>query len=108
MDISKLGADEGMIMRHRQTLVLTLGTAVALMALSAGTAAASGGLYAVIYDTAATVEKLVSVDATTGSLTAVGSGIGGWETTSLYIPEGENHSVFKVDLGVPGKVRVFP
>ncbi len=37
-----------------------------------------------------------------------GSGLGGWDANKLYIPEGWTHGVFEVDVGVPGKPRVFP
>ncbi len=35
-----------------------------------------------------------------------GSGVGGWDTMKLYVPEGWQASrAFEVDLGIPGKVR---
>lgn len=35
-----------------------------------------------------------------------GSGVGGWDTMKLYVPEGWQASrTFEVDLGIPGKVR---
>jgi len=37
-----------------------------------------------------------------------GSGMGGWDEMKLYIPDGWTHDVFEVDLGVPGKSRVYP
>jgi sugar lactone lactonase YvrE len=37
-----------------------------------------------------------------------GSGIDGWEMETLYIPHGWQHNVYKVDIGVPGKPRVYP
>lgn len=37
-----------------------------------------------------------------------GSGIGGWDANKLYLPDGDTHQVYEVDLGVPGKRRAFP
>ena len=37
-----------------------------------------------------------------------GSGIGGWDAMKLYLPDGWNKGVFEVDVGVPGKPRVYP
>ena len=37
-----------------------------------------------------------------------GSGLGGWEEDRLYIPDGWSHGVFEVEIGVPGKPRVYP
>jgi hypothetical protein len=35
-------------------------------------------------------------------------GIGGWSPTSLYLPDGWNHWVYEIPLGVPSKPRVYP
>lgn len=37
-----------------------------------------------------------------------GSGIGGWDEMSIYLPDGWDHEVYKVELGVPAKQRVYP
>ncbi len=37
-----------------------------------------------------------------------GSGIGGWAEDKLYLSGGWNAHVFEVDLGIPGKPRVYP
>jgi len=37
-----------------------------------------------------------------------GSGIGGWDEMSLYLPDGWDHKVYKVEVGVPAKQRVYP
>jgi hypothetical protein len=37
-----------------------------------------------------------------------GSGLGGFKEDSLYLPDGWTHEVFEVDIGVPGKPRVYP
>lgn len=37
-----------------------------------------------------------------------GSGLGGWELDHIYIPDGWNHTVYEVDLGVPSKPRAYP
>lgn len=37
-----------------------------------------------------------------------GSGVGGFDATKLYIPDGWNHDVYEIDLGVPAKPRAFP
>jgi len=37
-----------------------------------------------------------------------GSGIGGWDPLSVYIPDGWNKGVFEAVLGVPGKERPYP
>lgn len=37
-----------------------------------------------------------------------GSGIGGWDTHTIYIPNGWEHSVYYVDIGVPAKRRPYP
>ena len=37
-----------------------------------------------------------------------GSGIGGWSSTALYLPDGWNKGVFEVEIGVPTKSRPYP
>jgi streptogramin lyase len=37
-----------------------------------------------------------------------GSGIGGWDADKLYLPDGDTHTVYEVDLGVPSKRRAYP
>ena len=37
-----------------------------------------------------------------------GVGFAGWKSNSIYIPEGWEHYVREVDIGVPGKPRVYP
>jgi hypothetical protein len=37
-----------------------------------------------------------------------GSGLGGWDPETIYIPHGWDHNVYQVDLGVPSKPRVYP
>jgi len=37
-----------------------------------------------------------------------GSGIGGWDPYSLYLPDGWKKGVFEVELGVPGKPTAYP
>jgi streptogramin lyase len=37
-----------------------------------------------------------------------GSGMGGWNPEALYIPDGWDHSVYEVVIGVPGKPKAFP
>jgi sugar lactone lactonase YvrE len=37
-----------------------------------------------------------------------GSGIGGWDTESIYLPNGWQKGVFEVDLGVPSKPLPYP
>jgi sugar lactone lactonase YvrE len=37
-----------------------------------------------------------------------GSGVGGWDPLTLYIPDGENHGVYKTSIGVPSKPRAYP
>jgi len=37
-----------------------------------------------------------------------GTGLGGWDTMSLYFPEGSSQKVYEVPLGVPSKPRPFP
>lgn len=37
-----------------------------------------------------------------------GTGVGGWDAMSIYLPDGWNKGVFEVWLGVPSKPRAFP
>jgi hypothetical protein len=37
-----------------------------------------------------------------------GSGIGGWDDNSIYMPNGWDHNVYEAHIGVPGKLRVYP
>ena len=37
-----------------------------------------------------------------------GSGLGGWSETAIYMPDGWDHSVYEVELGVPSKPRIYP
>jgi hypothetical protein len=37
-----------------------------------------------------------------------GSGLGGWDSTKAYLPDGWNKGVFEVDLGVPGAKVPYP
>lgn len=37
-----------------------------------------------------------------------GSGIGGWDASSLYLGEAIQDSVYRLDVGVPSKPKVFP
>jgi hypothetical protein len=37
-----------------------------------------------------------------------GSGIGGWDPYSLYLPDGWKKGIFEVKLGVPGKPKAYP
>ena len=37
-----------------------------------------------------------------------GSGIDGWEEDRIYIPDGWEQRVYEVEIGVPGKPRVYP
>jgi hypothetical protein len=37
-----------------------------------------------------------------------GSGIGGWDPTHLYFPDGWKKGVFEVDIGVPSKPKAYP
>jgi sugar lactone lactonase YvrE len=37
-----------------------------------------------------------------------GSGMGGWDPESLYIPDGWDHKVYEVTIGVPSKQKAFP
>jgi len=37
-----------------------------------------------------------------------GVGFAGWKFNSIYIPEGWQHYLREVDIGVPGKPRVYP
>lgn len=55
------------------------------------------------------------IDASGGPFTSTympnmqwGSGLGGWLEDRVYIPDGWDHGVFEVDIGVPGKPRVYP
>jgi len=50
------------------------------------------------------------VDSTPGYLAGLewGSGIGGWNETSLFISDGYEYTVFRIDIGVPSKPMVYP
>ena len=37
-----------------------------------------------------------------------GTGSDGWKSKSIYIPEGWDHYLREVNIGVPGKPRVYP
>ena len=37
-----------------------------------------------------------------------GSGIGGWDTMKLYLPDGWKKGVFELDIGVPGPPPAYP
>jgi streptogramin lyase len=37
-----------------------------------------------------------------------GSGINGWDPLTLYIPDGWDHKVYEVAIGVPSKPKAFP
>ena len=37
-----------------------------------------------------------------------GSGVGGWDTHKLYLPDGWNKGVFEVDIGIPSKPVPYP
>ena len=37
-----------------------------------------------------------------------GSGLGGWDSKKIYLPDGWNKDVFEVDMGVPGIPKPYP
>jgi hypothetical protein len=37
-----------------------------------------------------------------------GAGIGGWEEDSLYISNAHDYTVYRIDIGVPSKPKVYP
>jgi len=37
-----------------------------------------------------------------------GSGLGGWDSTKVYLPDGWEKDVFEVDMGVPGIPKPYP
>ena len=37
-----------------------------------------------------------------------GSGLGGWDSNKLYLPDGWNKDVFEVDMGIPGIPKPYP